>query len=46
MGLILPGRNAGRFFPHLSSELEVVEKLSEQQVNDWLTRIVAAVQGR
>ncbi|HVT97901.1 MAG TPA: hypothetical protein VHE33_10355 [Acidobacteriaceae bacterium] len=38
--------NAGRFFPHLSSELEVVEKLSEQQVNDWLTRIVAAVQGR
>ena len=34
--------NAGRFFPHISSELEVLEKLPEQQVRQWLTRIATA----
>jgi hypothetical protein len=34
--------NAGRFFPHINSELEVLEKLPEEQVRQWLTRITAA----
>jgi hypothetical protein len=38
--------NAGRFFPNHNSELEVLEQLPEQQVNDWLARISAAVQAR
>jgi len=35
--------NAGRFFPHLTGELEVVDKLPEEQVRQWLTRIATVV---
>jgi hypothetical protein len=38
--------NAGRFFPQLPGELEVLEKLPEEQVRAWLTRIAAAVEAR
>lgn len=35
--------SAGRYFPGLPGELEVLEKLSDAQVRDWLTRISTAV---
>ena len=35
--------NAGRYFPDLPGELEVLEKLSDAQVRDWLTRLSVAV---
>lgn len=35
--------NTGRFFPGLPGELDVVEKLSEVQVREWLLRISAAI---
>jgi hypothetical protein len=35
--------NAGRYFPGLPGELEVLEKLPDMQVRNWLTRISAAV---
>ena len=38
--------NAGRFFPQLHGELEVLEKLPEEQVREWLTRIATAVEAR
>lgn len=36
--------NTGRFFRQINAELEVLEKMSEQQVKEWLTRIATAVQ--
>jgi len=36
--------NAGRFFPQINGELEVLEKLPEEQVRQWLTRITTAVE--
>jgi hypothetical protein len=35
--------NAGRYFPGMRGELEVLEHLSQTQVQEWLTRITAAV---
>jgi len=35
--------NPGRYFPGLPGELKVLEKLSDAQIRDWLTRISAAV---
>jgi hypothetical protein len=34
--------NAGRFFPAMKGELEVLEILAPAQVQDWLSRIAAA----
>jgi hypothetical protein len=35
--------NAGRFFPQIHGELEVLERLPEEQVRAWFTRIAAAI---
>lgn len=35
--------NSGRYFPDMKGEVEVLETLSQTQVNDWLARITAAV---
>ncbi|GCE29808.1 hypothetical protein KDA_52920 [Dictyobacter alpinus] len=35
--------NAGRYFPQLKGELEVLEKLSEQQARQWLSGIATVV---
>ena len=35
--------NAGRYFPGMRGELEVLEHLSPAQVQDWLARIAAAI---